>query len=143
MHSIIMTIRTQLDPTSFISNSSLKKAVPLAHELLEYALKLGAWLGIDMHADTSCAGKHVKILEYVQGVRLSVAPFQGPQIKNMSLANGVVAVNHEDGQPGYILELNNFLDFSNSMEHSPLCPMQTRLNGIRIDDTLTDRKSVV
>ena len=92
-----MTIRTQLDPISFISKSSSNKAVPLAHELSEYELQMGARLGIDNHADTSCAGKKVKILEYVQGVSFSVAPFQGPHIKNISLANGVVAVDREDG----------------------------------------------
>ena len=48
-----------------------------------------------------------------------------------------MAVDCEDGQPGYILQLNNFLDFSNSMEHSLLCPIHARLNGIRIDDTPT------
>ena len=137
MCSTVMTTRTQLDPISFISKNSSNKAVPLAHELSEYELQMGARLGIDNHADTSCAGKKVKILEYVQGVSFSVAPFQGPHIKNISLANGVVAVDREDGQPGYILELNNFLDFSNSMEHSLLCQMQARLNGIHIDDTPT------
>ena len=137
MYSIVMTIRTQLDPISFINKSSSNKVIPLVHELSEYELQQGARLGIDTHADTSCAGKHVKILEYVQGARFSVAPFQGPSINNISLANGVVAVDREDGQPGYILELNNFLDFSNSMEHSLLCPMQARLNDIRIDDTPT------
>ena len=99
-----MTIRTQLDPILFISKSSSDKAVPLAHELSEYELQMGTQLGINTHANTLCAGKHVKILEYVQGVRFSVAPFQGPHIKNISLANGVVAVDCEDGQPGYILE---------------------------------------
>ena len=137
MYSMIMTIRTQLDPISFISKNSSNKEAPLVHALSEYELQQGARLGIDTHADTSCAGKHVRILEYVQGVRFSVAPFQGPSITNVSLANGVVAVDREDGQPGYILELNNFLDFSNSMEHSLLCPMQARLNGIRIDDIPT------
>ena len=80
MCSIVMTIRTQLDPISFISKSSSNKAVPLAHELSEYELQMGAQLGIDTHADTSCAGKHMKKMDYVQGIRFSVAPFQGPHM---------------------------------------------------------------
>ena len=35
---------------------------------------------------------------------------------------------------GYILELNNFLDFTNTMDHSLLCPMQARVNGVEIND---------
>ena len=86
IYSTVMTIRTQLDPISF-NKSSSNKVIPLVHELSEYKLQQGARLRIDTHADTSCAGKHVKILEYVQGTRFSVAPFQGPSINNISLAN--------------------------------------------------------
>ena len=32
-------------------------------------------LGIDTHADSSCAGKHVRILEYIDGKTFSVKPF--------------------------------------------------------------------
>ena len=49
------------------------------------------------------------------------------------MINGVVAVNNDDGS-GYILELNNFLDFTDSMNDSILVPMQARYNGIVVDD---------
>ena len=91
-------------------------------------------MGIDTHADTSCAGRHVRIIEYISGATYNVSPFQGPPVKNVSLINGIVAVDREDGQGGYILELNSFLDFTTSMHHSLLCPMQARLNSVRIDD---------
>ena len=129
-----MAVKSQLDPISFISQNTSNKDPPPTHSLSNTELQNGARLGIDTHADTSCAGKHVRILEYVQGTKFTVAPFQGPTIKNISLANGVIAVDRENGQSGYILELNNFLDFSHSMEHSLLCPMQARINGIKIDD---------
>ena len=91
-------------------------------------------MGIDTHADTSCAGRHVRIIEYISGATYNVSPFQGPPVKNVSLINGIVAVDREDGQGGYILELNSFLDFTTSMHHSLLCPMQACLNSVRIDD---------
>ena len=62
------------------------------------------------------------------------SPFQGPTIKGVALANGIVAVDREDSQQGYILELNGVLDFTRSMEHSLLCPIQARTNGIDVDD---------
>ena len=131
----ISTLTTQLDPMSFISsNTSSRRQPPHSHGLTDLQLQKGSRLGIDTHADTSCAGRHVRILEYIDGTKFNVAPFQGPSIKNISLANGIVAIDKEDGQPGYILELNGFLDFTSSLEHSLLCPMQARVNDIQIDD---------
>ena len=49
------------------------------------------------------------------------------------MINGVVAVDNSDGG-GYILELNNFLDFTSSINDSTLVPMQARQNNIVIDD---------
>ena len=95
----------------------------------------GFRLGIDTHADSSCAGKHVRILEYIDGKSYTVSPFLNtyqPK-KDVHMINGVVAVNNDDGS-GYILELNNFLDFTDSMNDSILVPMQARHNGIVVDD---------
>ena len=95
----------------------------------------GCRLGIDTHADSSCAGKHVRILEFIDGKRYNVTPFHDsyrPQ-ENIGLVNGIVAVDKENGE-GYILELNNFLDFTKDMEHSILVPMQARMNGVVIND---------
>ena len=49
------------------------------------------------------------------------------------MTNGAVAVYMKNGK-GYILELNNFLDFTKSMTHSLLCPMQSQSNGVIIND---------
>ena len=78
-------------------------------------------MGIDTHTDTSCARKNVRILEYMPGAKSNVSPFQGPAISIFSLANSIVAVDREEIQIGYILELNSFLDFSKVMEYSLLC----------------------
>ena len=94
-------------------------------------------MGIDTHVDTSCAGKYVMIFEHIQGTLSNVSPFKCPSIRHVSLANGIVAVDKEDDQSGYILESNGFLDFSSSIENSLLCPMQDRINDIRIEDVPT------
>ena len=57
----------------------------------------------------------MRILEYISGSTSNVSPFQGPTINSVSLVNGIVAVNREDGQGGYILELNSFLEFTGSI----------------------------
>ena len=97
--------------------------------------KEGCRLGIDTHADSSCAGQQVRILEFIDGKRYNVTPFHDsykPQ-ENIGLINGIVSVDKDDGN-GYILELNNFLDFTKDMEHSILVPMQARVNGSVIND---------
>ena len=97
-------------------------------------LDSGCRLGIDSHADTTCAGRHFKIIERIEGTSYNVSPFSGPLFNNISMVNGIMATDREDGQDGYILEINNALDFTNAMEHSLLCPMQARLNGVKIND---------
>ena len=52
---------------------------------------------------------------------------------NIGMINGIVAIENEDGS-GYLLELNNFLNFTDTMEHTILVPMQERENGVLIDD---------
>ena len=56
---------------------------------------------------------------------------------DVPLVNGVVAVDTDDGN-GYILELNNFLDFTSTMNDSMLVPMQARHKGRVIDDAPKD-----
>jgi len=95
----------------------------------------GCRIGIDTHADSSCAGRHVRILEYIDGKEYSVIPFHNDYkpMQNIKMINGIVAVDTDDGN-SYILELNHFLDFTNSMENTILVPMQARINGVTIDD---------
>lgn len=49
------------------------------------------------------------------------------------MINGIVAVDLDDGS-GIILELNNFLDFTQFMENTILVSMQARINNVTIDD---------
>ena len=97
-------------------------------------LETGCRMGIDSHADTSCAGRHVRILEHIDGASYNVSPFNGPAITGIIMINGAIAVDREDGQGGYILELNIALNFTETMEHSLLCPMQARENNVIIND---------
>lgn len=100
-------------------------------------MESGCRLGIDSHADTTCAGRHFKITERIEGASYNVSPFSGPSFTNISMVNGVMATDREDGQDGYILEINNALDFTTTMEHSLLCPMQARLNAVQVNDVPT------
>ena len=51
----------------------------------------------------------------------------------MKLINGIVAIDKDDGT-GLIIELNNFLNFTDSMTDSILVPMQARLNNVIVND---------
>ena len=120
---------------SFSSNHRLiSKNKTHRQKLTQTELEAGCRMGIDSHADTSCAGRHVRILEHIDGATYNVSPFTGPAFKNIGMVNGAIAVDREDGQGGYILELNNALNFTNELEHSLLCPMQARVNQIIIND---------
>ena len=101
--------------------SSYSKFEVKKHNLTNLELTGGCRLGIDTHADTSCAGRHVRILEYIDGPTYNVAPFhdQYKPLEKIGMINGVVAVDTDKGKT-YILELNNFLNFTNTMEHSLL-----------------------
>ena len=112
-----------------------KKLSNCSLSLSKYELSVGCKVGIDSHADTSCAGKHVRILERIDGKSYSVSPFndQYKPLENVKMINGIVAVDRDDGS-GFIVELNNFLDFTDSMNDSIVVPMQARLNHVIVND---------
>ena len=94
------------------------------HNLSEYELLHGFLLGVDTHADTLCAGRHVRVIKYIGGKKYSVAPFHGsykPKT-NVEMINGVVAIDNSNSS-GFFIELDNFLDFSDSMDDSILVLM--------------------
>ena len=64
----------------------------------------GCRLGINTHADSSCAGKHVRILEFIDGKRYNVTPFHYSyrSQENIGLVNGIVVVDKDNGDR-YIL----------------------------------------
>ena len=112
-------------------NKKLKRKRPLSSD----EMHAGCKIGIDTHADTSCAGRHARIIEYIDGKSYNVAPFHSgyQPLKEIGLVNAIIAIDLEDGS-GIILELNNFLNFTDSMDDCILVPMQCRLHGIIVDD---------
>ena len=103
--------------------------------LSEQELHDGCRLGLDSHADISCIGKHAKILEVFSGRTCNVQPFNDSYspMKNIKTVNAAFAYDSDEGIT-YILMVNQALDFSKTMVHSLLCPNQSRINGIIIDD---------
>ena len=57
-------------------------------------------------------------------------------MKNISTVNAAFAYDSDDGIT-YIIEVNQALDFTQSMEHSLLCPNQSRVTGIIVNDIPT------
>ena len=72
------------------SNSSKLQPNPI---LTSTELNQGCRLGLDSHADTSCAGRHVRVLEHVQGRECIVHPFYDSYkpIERISIINGALA----------------------------------------------------
>ena len=92
-------------------------------------------LGIDSHADMSCAGKHCRILEVIEGNVSTVHGFADSMapMKNIKTVNVALAYDTTDGQT-YILRINHCLDFTSHMKHSILCTNQCRAINITVDD---------
>ena len=104
-------------------------------ELSPEEYQAGCRLGLDSHADVSCVGKHARIIETFAGRTCNVQPFNDTyeSMKNIKTVNAAFAYDNDEGQT-YILEINQALDFSKSMEHSLLCPNQARVHGTIISD---------
>ena len=115
-----------------IKSSSSRKFNPT---LNKFELEEGCRLGLDSHADVSCVGKHARVMERFSGRSCSVRPFNDSyaSMDNIQTVNAAFAHDTGDGQT-YILEVNQALDFTSTMEHSLLCPNQSRIHGVTIDD---------
>ena len=103
--------------------------------LTDDELRNGCRLGIDSHADVSCVGKHAKILEVFSGRTCNVQPFNDSYtpMRDIYTVNAAFAYDTDNGRT-YILNVNQALDFTQSMEHSLLCPNQARVNGVVVSD---------
>ena len=103
--------------------------------LSEAEIQEGCRLGIDSHADMSCVSAHAAILEVYEGQLCNVMPFNDTYsaIKGVRTVNAAYAHDSDDGTT-YLLEVNQALDFSDSMYHALLCPNQARMNGVIIED---------
>ena len=133
----VNAIRTQFCMSEFhqVSASNRKRKGSKLQRLTEDELAKGCRLGLDSHADMTCIGRHAYVLEVYQGKTCNVFPFNDSYdpIKNINTVNAAFAYDTGEGQT-YILELNQCLDFSETMEHSLLCPNQARMNGVVVDD---------
>ena len=71
----------------------------------------------------------------LDGKVYNLAPFDDEfkPLKEFKLFHDLVVVDLNDGS-GFILELNNFLDFNDAMDDWILVPIQACLNVVTIDD---------
>ena len=122
--------------TSFFYNkqickSNKKRPLPLTEE----SLREGCHLGLDSHADVHCVGRHARITEVFEGRMCNVQPFHDSYqpMQNVLSVNSSFAFDTEDGQT-FVLDVNQALDFSDSMENSLLCTNQVRCHGVVVDD---------
>ena len=96
--------------------------------------RLGCRLGIDSWADTSCAGRHAHVLEFVEGRTVTAHGFASSltPITNLSIANVAYAYDSADGET-FIFIVNNSIYLGDLMEDGLLNPIQCMENNIRID----------
>ena len=104
-------------------------------QLTDDELHAGCRFGADSHADVTVAGKHARVLSYVDGQICTVHPFHEgykPK-KNVRVINAAFAYDSDDGTT-YVLVINHCLDFTKDMEHSLFCTNQLRANGLIVED---------
>lgn len=95
----------------------------------------GCRLGIDSHADTSCAGKHAHVLEFNDDLKVSATGFAGKEtmcIDDLSIANVAYAYDTPQGDT-LIFIVNNAIYLGALMDGSLLNPIQCMDHGIKID----------
>lgn len=131
----VSAVTTSFFYTSRICKSKKKHSAPLTED----ELKEGSHLGLDSHADVHCVGRHARIVEVFEGRTCNVQPFNADSyqpMQNIMSANAAFAYDTTEGQT-YILNVNQALDFHDSMEHNLLCTNQARSHGVVIDDCPT------
>ena len=94
---------------------------------------------LDSHADACVCGANFTVLEREDQVVecADVSPFSDDHepMKDIPIASCATAwVNPEDGEP-HALAFHQALHFGDKLDHSPLCPNQTRDNGDGVKDT--------
>ena len=92
-------------------------------------------MGMDTHADVSCAGRDAYITSRILGRTCEVKGFHDSYntINDVLYVNVLYTYQDEYGQE-YLLELNQALDFTKTMTNSILCTNQARHNGIIVND---------
>ena len=79
-------------------------------QLLAEDLVNGSRLGLDSHVDMSCAGRHARIMETIQGSLYNVQPFHDSYsvMEDIQTVNVVFAYDTTDGR-SYVLHMNQCL----------------------------------
>jgi len=114
----------------FVSSARRSLALP------QYDYNKRARAEIDGRADTVCAGSTFHFLEesnhycVAYGFHSDMKP-----IENVPVATVATAYDQPSLQETIILIFHEALYFGDSMEHSLLCPMQLRHNGIKVDQS--------
>ena len=104
------------------------KTVSIAGDLQRTAL--------DSHADTSCAGSNMAVLE-LTGEKVNVTPFSEHYSAVTDVPIATVATVWEDPRNGelWLLVIHEALFFGSKLTDSLLCPNQLRAAGITVQDT--------
>ena len=92
-------------------------------------------LGLDTHADISCAGRDAVITAKLDGRTCAVHPFNDTYeaMTGIEIVNVLLKYMDIDGEE-FILEINQCLNFTETMKHSILCTNQARHGGTIIND---------
>ena len=92
-------------------------------------------LGMDSHADISCAGRDAHILAQSEGGTCTVHPFNDSYDPMTGIKIVNVLYKYESvGGEECTLEINQCLDFTKTMVHSILCTDQAKNLGILVND---------
>jgi hypothetical protein len=100
----------------------------------DWSISSSAKSEIDNWADTCCAGRNFRPLEFT-GMTCSVSPFHEDYkaMQDIPIATCATAVDLTDGTT-VILIVNEALYFGDSMDHSLINPNQIRVTSIPVND---------
>ena len=114
-----------VNQTTSIENFSHPHLTPLE-------LKNGCKLGIDSYADTSVAGKHAHVVEFVEGKTVTARSWDNHKTTNLNIANVAYAYDTPTGQT-IILLMNQAIYGGTKMTDSLLQPIQCLQNDVYVD----------
>ena len=95
-------------------------------------MQQGCKLGIDSYADTSVAGKHAHVIDFIDGKKVTAKAWNNQKTTNLNIANVAYAYDSPTGQT-IILLVNQAIYGGNMMEDSLLQPIQCLHNNVIID----------
>ena len=106
-----------------------------ANERLAIELLTSSRAELDTRADTVCAGKASRVIEYTDQV-CDVSPFTSEYepMRNIPTAKTATAYDHPYDHETYILVTAQSLYFEYKLENTLLCPNQMQSHGIEVDD---------